>query len=135
MSTGCQKTLCQYVKMQLFSLGIKMKVVQNVMRISERHYVNMSIMSVFQSVWTLNVTFQLRYHIESFSKCLEDIRTSLCQYVIYVSISICLNAECDFSAQVSNWRLFKILSGFQTVSMPLCQFVIIGVFLATKRGR
>ena len=49
MSTGCQKTLCQYivnmsvcqyVKMQLFSLGIKMKVVQNVIRMSDRHYVS-----------------------------------------------------------------------------------------------
>ena len=52
MSTGCQKTLCQYVnmsvcqyvnmsvcqyvKMELFSLGIKMKLVQNVKGMSER---------------------------------------------------------------------------------------------------
>ena len=58
MSTGCQKTLCQYVnmsvcqyvnmsvcqyvRMELFSLGIKMKVVQNVIRMSNSHYDNMS---------------------------------------------------------------------------------------------
>ena len=48
MSTGCQKTLCQYVNrqyviMQLFSLGIKIKVVQNVIRMSicDCQYVNM----------------------------------------------------------------------------------------------
>ena len=47
MSTGCQKTLCQYVnmsvcqyvsqyvRMQHFSLGIKIKVVHNVIRMSD----------------------------------------------------------------------------------------------------
>ena len=35
MSKGRQKTLGQYVRMQLFILGIKMKVVQNVIRMSD----------------------------------------------------------------------------------------------------
>ena len=40
-------SVCQYVRMQLFSLGIKMKVVQNVIGrqtviMSIRQYVNMS---------------------------------------------------------------------------------------------
>ena len=56
MSRGCQKTIfqyvnmsvCQYVRMQLFSLVIKIKVVQNVKTISENiilvcQYVNMSV--------------------------------------------------------------------------------------------
>ena len=56
MSTGCQKTIfqyvnmstcqhvnmsvCQYVRMQLFSLGIKMKVVQNVINKDVRRSVS-----------------------------------------------------------------------------------------------
>ena len=35
----CFVLLCQYVRMQLFSLGIKTKVVQNVIRMSDRQYV------------------------------------------------------------------------------------------------
>ena len=48
-------SVCQYVRMQLFSLGIKMKVVQNVIRMSNSHYFIMTIclyvnMSVCQYV-------------------------------------------------------------------------------------
>ena len=38
-----RKSVCQYVRMQLFSLGIKMKIVQNVIRVSDSQYVSMSI--------------------------------------------------------------------------------------------
>ena len=34
--------VCQYVRMQLYSLGIKMKVVQNVISMSDRQYVSKS---------------------------------------------------------------------------------------------
>ena len=34
-------SLCQYVNMQLFSLGIKMKVVQNIIWMSDSHFVSM----------------------------------------------------------------------------------------------
>ena len=63
--------VCQYVRMQLFSLGIKIKVVQNVIRTSDSHYVIMSIR--------------------------QYVSMSICQYV---SMSVCqyVNmSECDFS--------------------------------------
>ena len=63
MSTGCQKTLCQYVnmsvcqyvRMQLFSLGIKIKVVQNVIRMSESHNVWMSVCQKVGMARQLNI--------------------------------------------------------------------------------
>jgi len=90
MSTGCQKTIfqyvnmsvcqyvnvsvCQYVRMQLFSLVIKMKVVQNVKTISENiisvcQHVSMS---VCQYVDMSECNFQLRYQNESCSKCHQE---------------------------------------------------------------
>ena len=98
----CQKTLCQYVKMQLFSLGIKMKVVQNVRQLL-CHYVNMFIGQYFNMSICQNATFQLSYQNESCSECQNDIRKhhigmSTCQYV---NMSVCQYvdmSECNFSA-------------------------------------
>ena len=69
-------SVCQYVRLsichnELFSLGIKMKVVQNAIRGCQTVS-----MSIFQ-----NATFQLRYQNESCSECHQDIGQSLCQYV------------------------------------------------------
>ena len=93
MSTGCQKTIfqyvnmsvcqyvnmsvCQYVRMQLFSLVIKMKVVQNVKTISENiisvcQHVSMSICPYVNMSICQNATFQLRYQNESCSKCHQE---------------------------------------------------------------
>ena len=75
----------------LLILVLKIKVVQNVNRMSEIvfsvcQYVNMSVCQ--------NATFQLRYQNESCSKCHKDVRQSVCQYVnITVNMS-----ECYFSA-------------------------------------
>ena len=49
-------SVCQYVRMRLFRSGIKMKVVRNVIRMSDRHYVSMSVcqyvsMSICQQVY------------------------------------------------------------------------------------
>ena len=71
MSTGCQKTLCQYVNM------------------SACQYVSMSICQ--------NATFQLRYQNESCSECHQDVKQSLYHYdnmsiCPYVNMSICQNA-------------------------------------------
>ena len=63
-------SIWQYVGMQLFSLGVKMKVVQNVI--------------LFKMSWGCQ-TFQLRYQNESCSECHQDVGQSLC----YVNISIC----------------------------------------------
>ena len=67
-------SVCQYVRMQLFSLGIKMKVVQNVIRISDSHYVIMSIRQYVSMSICQNATFQLRYQNESCSECHQDVR-------------------------------------------------------------
>ena len=86
--------------MQLFSLGIKMKVVQNFMRTSDSHYVNTSIrqyvsVSVCVSMSVCQyATFQIRYQNESCSECHMDVRQSLCHYVNtsvcqYVNMSVC----------------------------------------------
>ena len=50
-------SICQYVRMQLFSLGIKMKVVQNVIRTSDSHYVIMSICQYVNMPICQNATF------------------------------------------------------------------------------
>ena len=91
-------SICQYVSMSiLFSLGIKMKVVQNVIRTSDSHYVNTSVCQYVNISICQNATFQIRYQNESCSECHQDVRPSLCQYVnmsigLYVSMSICQNA-------------------------------------------
>ena len=42
-------SICQHVRIQLFSLGIKMKVVQNVIMMSDSQYVNVNMsMSICQ---------------------------------------------------------------------------------------
>ena len=85
-------SICQYVRMQLLSLGIKMKGFQNVIRTSDSHYVIMSLcqyvnMSICQQVYMSvcqyvsmsicqNATFQLRYQNESCSQCHQDVRQS-----------------------------------------------------------
>ena len=107
MSTGCQKTLCpyvnmsvcQYVRMQHFSLGIKMKVVQNVIRMSDSQYVNTSIR--------------------------QYVNTSIRQYVNM--------SECNFSAQVSKRKLFRIsdrqhVNTRQHVNFSICQYVRMQLF-------
>ncbi len=101
MSTGCQKTLCQYVDMSVcryVSMSIcqkatfqlryekgtcsKYNIVLNGIRMLERHYVNMSICQ--------NATFQLRYQNESCSKCHNDVRQSLCHYDKMECESVCV---------------------------------------------
>ena len=74
-------SVCQYVRMQLFSLGIKMKVVQNVIRMSDSHYVIMSKRQYISMSICQNATFQLRYQNKSCSKCnlYKDVRMSRCQ--------------------------------------------------------
>ena len=120
MSTGCQKTIfqyvnmsvCQYVRMQLFSLFIKMKVVQNVQTISENiisvcQHVSMSICPYVNMLICQNATFQLRYQNESCSKCHKDVRQSLCHYVKtsicqFFNMSVCQNS--NFQLRYQNER-------------------------------
>ena len=62
MSTGCQKTIfpyvnmsvCQYVRIELFSLGIKMKVVQNVIRMADSQKISSQKVST-DSYFILNI--------------------------------------------------------------------------------
>ena len=93
MSTGYQKyffryvnmSVCQYVRMQLFSLGIKMKVVQNVIRMSASHYGIMSIhqyvsMSIFQYVsMDLDRTWSMLIRATSRVIVLPCTRESICR--------------------------------------------------------
>ena len=101
MSTGCQKTIfpyvnmsvCQYVRIQLFSLGIKMKVVQNVIRMSDNqyvicHYVNTSICQDLTMSGCQYVRMQL-FSLGIKMKVVQNvIRMSDRHYVI---MSICQN--------------------------------------------
>ena len=70
-------SICQYVRMQLFSLVIKMKVVQNVKTISENiilvcSNVSMSVCQYVRLLIFQNATFQLRYRNERCSKCHQE---------------------------------------------------------------
>ena len=60
----------QYVRMQLFSLPIKIKVVQNVKTMSEN--IMLVCQHVNMSIWQ-NATFELRYLKESLSECKQDV--------------------------------------------------------------
>ena len=93
---------CQYVKMRLFSfnIGIKTKVVQNVIRMLDSHcvimtkcqYVNFSICQ-YVSKFIINclcqyviilcqyATFQLRYQNESCSECHQEKVVKECENV------------------------------------------------------
>ena len=57
--------------MQLYSLGIKMKVVQNVISMSDSQYVSKSISQYVSMSIGQNATFQLRYQNESCSEYLR----------------------------------------------------------------
>ena len=48
-------SICQYVRMQLFSLGIKMKVVQNDIRMSDSQTILVSKFLLFQQICTLSL--------------------------------------------------------------------------------
>ena len=63
---------CQYVRKLLFSLGMKMEVVQNGIRMLERHYVTMSICQYVNMSICQNATFQLSYQNENCSKCHQE---------------------------------------------------------------
>ena len=74
-------SVCQYVSMQLFSLGIKMKVVQNVIRMSDSHYVNMSIRQyVNMSICDFSAQVSKSKLFGMSSGC-QTIIMSVCQYV------------------------------------------------------
>ena len=94
-------SICQKATFQLrYENGScsKYHIVQNGIRMSERHYVILSMCQYVSMSICQNATFQLRYQNESCSKCHKDVRQSLCHYV---KTSICQffnMSECDFSA-------------------------------------
>ena len=75
-------SICQYVRMQLCSLGIKMKVVQNVIRMSNSHYDNMSI-------------------------C-QYVRRSVCQYVRMQLFSLGIKMKVYVSMSVGQYEYNKV---------------------------
>ena len=101
----CRMSICQYVRIQLFSLGIKMKVVQKVIRMSDSHYVIMSIrqyvsMSVCQyqydkiQLFSLDIKMKVVQNVIRMSDShYVNTNTSVCQYANM--------SEFDFSDQVS----------------------------------
>ena len=72
-------SVCQFFRMQLFSLGIEMKVVQNVIRMSDIHFVCMSICqhvntSIFQYVriQLFRLVINMKFQSENFYRQLKS---------------------------------------------------------------
>ena len=118
MSTGCHKTIFQYVNMSICPY----------VNMSTCQYVNMSICQ--------NATFQLSYQNESCSECQNDIRKhhigmSTCQYVsmsicLYVNMLICQNAT--FQPRYQNESCSKCHIVLNVIRMSECQYVRMPLF-------